>query len=58
MVRADAALSAALTTVDNIDREAGKITTVLALREQLGGKSGRYGTGPSSAAVTVGAPAS
>lgn len=58
VVRADAALSAALTTVDNIDREAGKITTVLAVQEQLGGKSGRYGTGPNSASVTVGAPVS
>ncbi|MGG7099992.1 copper transporter [Rhodococcus sp. 24CO] len=58
VVRADAALSAGLTTIDNVDREAGKITTSLALQEQLNGGAGRYGTGPGAAAITVGAPAS
>lgn len=56
VARADAALSAGLSTVDDVDREAGRITTVLALREQLDGGAGRYGTGPGAAAVTVGAP--
>lgn len=56
VARADAALSAALTTVDDIDREAGKITVPLALQEQLGGGTGRYGTGPGTTGVTVGAP--
>ncbi|MGC0364250.1 outer membrane murein-binding lipoprotein Lpp [Rhodococcus sp. 27YEA15] len=56
VARADAALSAGLTTIDNIDRESGKITTPLALQEQLNGEAGRYGTGPGAAAVTVGAP--
>ncbi|RDI17974.1 copper transport outer membrane protein MctB [Rhodococcus sp. AG1013] len=56
VARADAAVSAVLTTVDNVDRESGRITTVLALQEQLGGGSGRYGTGPGATAVTVGAP--
>ncbi|MCL2536389.1 MAG: copper transporter [Nocardiaceae bacterium] len=56
VARADAALSAVLTTVDDLDREAGRITSVLALQEQLGGGSGRYGTGPGATAVTVGAP--
>ncbi|MCD2109369.1 copper transporter [Rhodococcus erythropolis] len=56
VARADAALSAGLTTIDNIDRESGKITTPLALQEQLNGGAGRYGTGPGAAAVTVGAP--
>ena len=57
VVRADAALSSGVSTVDNIDREAGRITTPLALQEQLDGGAGRYGTGPNSTAVTVGAPA-
>jgi hypothetical protein len=55
VARADAALSAALTTIDNIDREAGKITVPLALQEQLNGGAGRYGTGPGTTGVTVGA---
>ncbi|RVW04280.1 copper transporter [Rhodococcus xishaensis] len=54
VARADAALSAVLTTVDNVDLESGRITTVLALQEQLEGGSGRYGIGPGATAVTVG----
>jgi len=57
VVRADAALAAGLSTVDTLDRESGRITTVLALREQVDGGSGRYGTGPNAASVTVGSPA-
>ena len=57
VVRADSALSTGVSTVDNVDREAGRITTTLALQEQLDGGAGRYGTGPNSTAVTVGAPA-
>ena len=57
VVRADAALSSGLSTVDNLDREAGRITTVLGLREQLDGGAGRYGTGPGASAVTVGSSA-
>lgn len=57
VVRADTALSAGLSTVDNLEREAGRITAVLALQEQLAGGAGRYGTGPGAAAVTVGSAA-
>lgn len=57
VVRADAAIAAGLSTVDNLDRESGRLTTVLALREQYDGGTGRYGTGPSATAVTVGSPA-
>ncbi|MCK0093566.1 copper transporter [Rhodococcus sp. HNM0563] len=57
VVRADAALSAGLSTVDNLDREAGRSTAILALREQFDGGAGRYGTGPGAAAVTVGSTA-
>ncbi|SFA61385.1 Copper transport outer membrane protein, MctB [Rhodococcoides kroppenstedtii] len=57
VVRSDSALAAGTSTVDDVDRVSGRITTVLALQEQLGGASGRYGTGPGATAVTVGAPA-
>ncbi|MFD3811018.1 copper transporter [Rhodococcus sp. NPDC058639] len=57
VVRADAALSSGLSTVDNLDREAGRITTILAVREQLDGGAGRYGTGPGASGVTVGSAA-
>jgi hypothetical protein len=29
--------------VDNVDKAAGRIATILALREQLDGAAGRYG---------------
>ncbi len=44
-VRADPALSAAVSTVDNVDVAAGRISTVLALGQESEGTSGRYGTG-------------
>ncbi|TWP52333.1 copper transporter [Lentzea tibetensis] len=43
VVRADTASTSVLSTVDNIDSAAGRVVTVLALREQLEGRSGRYG---------------
>ena len=43
VVRADTAATSILSTVDNVDAAAGRITTILALREQLDGASGRYG---------------
>ncbi|NLE79744.1 MAG: copper transporter [Rhodococcus sp.] len=55
VARADTAISQALTTIDNIDRAAGRITVALALQEQLAGGAGRYGTGPGTTGVTVGA---
>lgn len=44
VVRADTAATSILSTVDNVELNAGRVATVLALREQLEGKSGRYGT--------------
>ena len=38
-------VTAALSTVDDVQSGAGQISTVLALREQADGRSGRYGTG-------------
>jgi hypothetical protein len=43
VVRADTSATSILSTVDNVDSAAGRITTLLALREQLDGAAGRYG---------------
>lgn len=42
-VRADTSATSILSTVDNVDSAAGRVVTVLALREQLEGGVGRYG---------------
>jgi hypothetical protein len=57
VVRADTAATSILSTVDNVDRPAGRIATLLALREQLDERSGRYGTGGNAQAPAPGAPA-
>ena len=44
-MRGDPKLSAAVSTVDNVDTAAGRISTVLALRAEGEGTSGEYGTG-------------
>ncbi|WP_433263096.1 copper transporter [Actinosynnema sp. CS-041913] len=43
VVRADTAATSVLSTVDHVGAAAGQVVAVLALREQLEGKSGRYG---------------
>ncbi|QRP48973.1 copper transporter [Amycolatopsis sp. FDAARGOS 1241] len=43
VVRADTSATSILSTVDNVDSAAGRVATLLALREQLDGGSGRYG---------------
>ncbi|MCM6778760.1 copper transporter [Nocardia sp. CDC159] len=53
VVRADGQLANTVTTVDNADREIGRLTTALGLTEQLGGGAGRYGTGPRANSLTV-----
>jgi hypothetical protein len=45
VIRADPTLSAAVSTVDNVDTAAGAISTVLALGQEGEGTSGKYGTG-------------
>ena len=45
VIRADPNLSAAVSTVDNVDTAAGVISTVLALGQEGEGTSGKYGTG-------------
>lgn len=44
VVRAVASANSVLSTVDNVNTAAGRIVTVLALQEQLSGKTGSYGT--------------
>lgn len=43
-VRADGAVAAAVSTVDDVQSGPGRVSAVLALKEQLAGKAGRYGT--------------
>lgn len=54
VVRNDPALAARLSTVDDVEYPAGRITTVLALAAELDDRTGQYGTGPGATAVTVG----
>jgi hypothetical protein len=54
VTRSDAALAATVSTVDDVDAESGRITSVLALADLLGGgKPGQYGIGQGATAVTV-----
>ena len=54
VTRADPGLAAAVTTVDDIGTEAGRITTVLALRALIdGAPAQKYGIGEGATAVTV-----
>ncbi|PRY33709.1 copper transporter [Umezawaea tangerina] len=54
VVRADTAATSVLSTVDNADTAAGRVVAVLALREQLDGKSGRYGVAGNAEAPSPG----
>lgn len=54
VARSDNALNSTVSTVDDVDRESGRITTVLALSALINnGKPGQYGTGQGASAVTV-----
>jgi hypothetical protein len=44
VLRADSANNSIVSTVDDVDTAAGRVTTVLALQQQLNGKVGAYGT--------------
>lgn len=50
VVRADSGARSVLSTVDDVDTAAGRVVTVLALREQLNGKAGAYGTAGNASA--------
>ena len=45
VIRADPEVSALVSTVDNVEGAAGRISTVLALSQEGEGTSGKYGTG-------------
>lgn len=54
VTRSDAALSAAVSTVDDVDAESGRITSVLALSDLInGGRPGQYGLGQGASSVTI-----
>src|SRR3954467_15071714 len=54
VTRSDAALTSAVSTVDDIDAASGRITTVLALQELIsGGRPAQYGVGQDATAITV-----
>jgi len=54
VTRSDAGMSSVVTTVDDADTEAGRITTVLALQDLIdGARSAQYGTGQGATALTV-----
>jgi hypothetical protein len=54
VVRADAGMSGAVTTVDDVEMESGRITTILAVHDLLSGtRPSQYGTGEGAQALTV-----
>jgi hypothetical protein len=54
VTRSDPALTGAVSTVDDVDAQSGRITTVLALQElAAGGRPGQFGIGQGATAVTV-----
>jgi Copper transport outer membrane protein, MctB len=54
VARADSGIAGAVTTVDDVNTESGRITTILALHDLVsGGHPGRYGTGEGAQALTV-----
>lgn len=55
VTRADAGLANLVTTVDDVDTAAGRITTVLALESMIEGQpADKYGVGPGALSLTVG----
>jgi hypothetical protein len=50
-VRSDKTTAAVVSTVDDVDLPMGRVALVLALAEQLSGRSGQYGTGVGADAV-------
>ncbi|WP_432540511.1 copper transporter [Kineococcus sp. SYSU DK002] len=57
VLRADGDLSAAVSSVDDLDSPIGQVNVVLALRQQLSGGAGQYGTSDSATAVSPPLPA-
>ncbi|WP_132994143.1 copper transporter [Gordonia zhaorongruii] len=55
VIRSDPQLGNAVTTVDDVEKDTGRLTAILGLGEEGKGRSGAYGSGPGATAVTVGA---
>ncbi|WP_373291505.1 copper transporter [Nocardia camponoti] len=53
LVRAAAPTATTVTTVDNIDHEIGRVTTILALSQPATQEAGRFGTGPAATTITL-----
>jgi hypothetical protein len=54
VTRSDPSLASAVSTVDDIDAESGRITAVLALGELVnGGRGGQFGVGQGATSVTI-----
>lgn len=54
VARADAGLAGALSTIDDVDTESGRITVVMAVISLItGGHPGQYGTGHGAHSITV-----
>jgi copper transport outer membrane protein MctB len=54
VARADAAVTSAISTVDDVNAESGRITTVLGVADLVnGGHTGQYGTGHGATGLTV-----
>jgi hypothetical protein len=54
VTRSDAALTSAVSTMDDVDTPSGRITTVLALQDLIsGGRPGQYGVGRGATSVTI-----
>jgi len=54
VIRSDAGLAGAVSTSDDVDSQSGRITSVLAVGELLGGsRPGQYGVGRGATSVTV-----
>lgn len=54
VLRSDSGLMGSVSSVDDIDAESGRITTVLSLQDLVnGGKPGQYGVGQGATALTV-----
>lgn len=54
VARADATVTSAISTVDDVNAESGRITTVLGMADLVnGGRTGQYGTGHGATSLTV-----
>ncbi|OBF85348.1 channel-forming protein [Mycobacterium sp. 852002-51163_SCH5372311] len=54
VTRADGGMAGTISTVDDVDSEAGRITAILGLHELInGGHTGQYGTGHAATSITV-----